>query len=62
MLPLWLHALTIGPIHIPYVACPAGARAACIMMVILVLSRNLFANGLRDTLDPKCRIKIGRSS
>jgi hypothetical protein len=62
MLPLCLHALTIGPIHIPHVACPTGGRASCIMMVILVLSRNLFANGLCDTLYPKCRVKIGRSS
>ena len=40
---------------------PAVALAPGIMIVISVLSLNVFGDGLRDALDPKSKIKLGRS-
>ncbi len=41
---------------------PVVALAPGIMIVISVLSLNVFGDGLRDALDPKSKIKLGRSS
>ncbi len=41
---------------------PIVALAPGIMIVISVLSLNVFGDGLRDALDPKSKIKLGRSS
>ena len=41
---------------------PAVALAPGFMIVISVLSLNVFGDGLRDALDPKSRIKLGRSA
>ena len=40
---------------------PVVALAPGIMIVISVLSLNVFGDGLRDALDPKSKIKLGRS-
>jgi peptide/nickel transport system permease protein len=39
---------------------PAVALAPGIMIVISVLSLNVFGDGLRDALDPRSKIKLGR--
>ncbi len=41
---------------------PVVALAPGIMIVISVLSLNVFGDGLRDALDPKSKIKLGRAS
>ena len=41
---------------------PIVALAPGIMIVISVLSLNVFGDGLRDALDPKSKIKLGRTS
>ena len=40
---------------------PAVALAPGIMIVIAVLSLNVFGDGLRDALDPRSKIKLGRA-
>ncbi len=40
---------------------PAVALAPGFMIVISVLSLNVFGDGLRDALDPKSKIKLGRA-
>ena len=40
---------------------PAVALAPGLMIVASVLSLNVFGDGLRDALDPKSKIKLGRS-
>ena len=40
---------------------PVVALAPGLMIVVSVLSLNVFGDGLRDALDPKSRIKLGRS-
>ena len=39
---------------------PAVALAPGIMIVISVLSLNVFGDGLRDAMDPRSKIKLGR--
>ncbi len=39
---------------------PAVALAPGIMIVVAVLSLNVFGDGLRDALDPRSKIKLGR--
>ena len=39
---------------------PAVALAPGVMIVITVLALNVFGDGLRDALDPKSKIKLGR--
>ncbi len=39
---------------------PAVALAPGVMIVLSVLSLNVFGDGLRDALDPKSKIKLGR--
>ncbi len=41
---------------------PIVALAPGIMIVISVLSLNVFGDGLRDALDPKSKVKLGRAS
>ena len=41
---------------------PAVALAPGLMIVAAVLSLNVFGDGLRDALDPKSKIKLGRSA
>jgi peptide/nickel transport system permease protein len=41
---------------------PVVALAPGLMIVASVLSLNVFGDGLRDALDPKSRIKLGRSA
>lgn len=41
---------------------PAVALAPGLMIVASVLSLNVFGDGLRDALDPKSKIKLGRST
>jgi peptide/nickel transport system permease protein len=41
---------------------PAVALAPGFMIVISVLSLNVFGDGLRDALDPKSKIKLGRGA
>jgi peptide/nickel transport system permease protein len=41
---------------------PAVALAPGLMIVASVLSLNVFGDGLRDALDPKSKIKLGRSA
>ncbi len=41
---------------------PAVALAAGLMIVAAVLSLNVFGDGLRDALDPKSKIKLGRGA
>jgi peptide/nickel transport system permease protein len=40
---------------------PVVALAPGLMIVASVLSLNVFGDGLRDALDPKSKIKLGRS-
>ena len=41
---------------------PVVALAPGLMIAASVLSLNVFGDGLRDALDPKSRIKLGRSA
>jgi peptide/nickel transport system permease protein len=41
---------------------PVVALAPGLMIVASVLSLNVFGDGLRDALDPKSKIKLGRST
>lgn len=41
---------------------PVVALAPGIMIVISVLSLNVFGDGLRDALDPKSKVKLGRAT
>ena len=41
---------------------PAVALAPGLLIVAAVLSLNVFGDGLRDALDPKSKIKLGRSA
>ena len=41
---------------------PAVALAPGVMIVVSVLSLNVFGDGLRDALDPKSKIKLGQSA
>ena len=40
---------------------PAVALAPGFMIVVSVLSLNVFGDGLRDALDPRSKIKLGRA-
>ncbi len=40
---------------------PAVALAPGLMIVVSVLALNVFGDGLRDALDPKSKVKLGRS-